>query len=167
MAIRAAVLTVSDKASVGERIDTAGPAVAAILASIGADPVETSMVPDEREQIAERLRQWADVARLDLILTAGGTGLSPRDVTPEATLDVAERHVPGLAELMRSEGRKSTHLSALSRAVAVTRGRTLIVNLPGSERGARESLEAILELLPHAIETLRAGAVEQHPVDRV
>jgi molybdenum cofactor synthesis domain-containing protein len=167
MAISAAVLTVSDKGARGQRLDTAGPAVAALLASIGAETAETAVLPDDRAQIAARICAWADAGGIDLILTAGGTGLGPRDVTPEATLDVAERLVPGLAELMREEGLRSTHLAALSRAVAVTRGRTLIVNLPGSERGARESLQAILELLPHAIETLRASAVEEHPVDRV
>jgi molybdenum cofactor synthesis domain-containing protein len=167
MAIRAGVLTVSDKGSAGERADTAGPAVAALLASISADVVEAAILPDDRAQLSDKLRDWCDESRLDLVLTTGGTGLSPRDVTPEATLDVAEREVPGLAELMRTEGRKSTHLAALSRAAVVTRGRTLIVNLPGSERGARESLEAILELLPHAIETLQRGGVEEHPVDQV
>jgi molybdopterin adenylyltransferase len=167
MTIRAGILTVSDKGSRGERIDTAGPAVAALLDGIGAEAVELAMLPDVREQIAARLRRWCDESKLDLVVTTGGTGLSPRDLTPEATLDVAERLVPGLAELMREEGRKSTHLSSLSRAVAVTRGRTLIVNLPGSEKGARESLQAILELLPHAIETLRSGGIEEHPVDKV
>jgi molybdenum cofactor synthesis domain-containing protein len=167
MTIRAGILTVSDKGSRGERVDTAGPAVAALLASIGGEAVETAILADDRAQIGAQLRQWADDAKLDLVLTAGGTGLSPRDLTPEATLDVAERLVPGLAELMREEGRKSTHLSSLSRSVAVTRGRTLIVNLPGSEKGARESLQAILELLPHAIETLRSGGIEEHPVDKV
>ena len=167
MTIRAGILTVSDKGSRGERTDTAGPAVAAILDSIGAESVEVAILPDARDQIAAKLRAWSDDSHLDLILTTGGTGLSPRDVTPEATLDVAERHVPGLAELMRAEGRNSTHLSSLSRSVAVLRGRTLIVNLPGSERGARESLEAILDLLPHAIETLRSASIEDHPVDQV
>jgi molybdenum cofactor synthesis domain-containing protein len=166
MPIRAGILTVSDKGARGERTDTAGPAVAAVLDSIGAEAAELAILPDDRAQIGAKLRNWADEAKLDLILTAGGTGLSPRDVTPEATLDVAERLVPGLAEAMRAEGRKSTHLSSLSRAVAVVRGRTLIVNLPGSERGARESLEAILDILPHAIDNLRAP-IEEHPVDRV
>jgi len=164
MAIRAGILTVSDKGSRGERVDTAGPAVAALLDSIGAEAVEVAILPDVREQIAAQLRRWADEVKLDLVLTTGGTGLSPRDVTPEATLDVAERQVPGIGELMRETGRASTHMASLSRSVAVTRGRTLIVNLPGSERGARESLQSILELLPHAIETLRGEAGEQHPV---
>jgi molybdopterin adenylyltransferase len=166
MPIRAGILTISDRGSRGERQDTAGPAVAALLDSIGAEAVEFAILPDDRGQVADKLRAWSDDWKLDLILTTGGTGLSPRDLTPEATLDVAERLVPGLPELMRESGRESTHLSSLSRAVAITRGRTLIVNLPGSERGARESLEAILDLLPHAIETLR-GPVEDHPVNRV
>ena len=167
MTIRAAILTVSDQGAAGRRVDTAGPAVATLLASIDAEAVETAILPDVREEIAARLTRWADELRVDLILTTGGTGLSSRDLTPEATLDVAERLVPGIAELMRDAGRRSTHLSSLSRAVAVTRGRTLIVNLPGSERGARESLEAILELLPHAVETLRGESGEEHPVDQV
>ncbi len=167
MTIRAGILTLSDKASRGERVDTAGPAVAALLGSIGIDVVETVVLPDTRDEIAAQLRRWADETELDLVLTTGGTGLSPRDVTPEATLDVAERQVPGIGELMRETGRKSTHLSSLSRSVAVTRGRTLIINLPGSERGARESLDSILELLPHAIELLCGDAGEQHPVNKV
>jgi molybdopterin adenylyltransferase len=167
MTIRAAILTVSDKGAAGERVDTAGPAVAELLATIDAATVEKTVLPDVREDIGAQLRRWSDESQVDLILTTGGTGLSPRDLTPEATLDVAERLVPGIAELMRETGRKSTHLSSLSRSVVVTRGRTLIVNLPGSEKGARESLEAILELLPHAIELLRGDAGEQHPVDEV
>jgi molybdopterin adenylyltransferase len=167
MTIRAGILTVSDKGARGERIDTAGPAVATLLASIDVEAAETAVLPDERDQISTQLRHWADVSHLDLILTTGGTGLSPRDVTPEATMEIAERMVPGIAEWMRESGRKSTHLSSLSRSVAVARGRTLIVNLPGSERGARESLESILELLPHAVELLHGDAGEQHPVNQV
>ena len=165
MAIRAAVLTVSDKGARGERVDTAGPAVAEMLRRIGADVVETAIVPDDRAGIAAQLRAWADSAGVQLILTTGGTGLAPRDLTPEATLDVAERQVPGIPEVMREIGRKSTHLAAVSRSVAVTRGHTLIVNLPGSERGARESLAAVLDLLPHAVELLQGEPMEQHPVD--
>ena len=165
MAIRAAILTVSDKGSRGERVDTAGPAVAEALAAIGAEVVETAIVPDDREGIAAQLRAWTD-SGIDLVLTTGGTGLAPRDITPESTLDVAERLVPGIPEVMRELGRKSTHLAAISRSVAVTRRRTLIVNLPGSERGARESLEAVLDLLPHAIELLQGEPMEQHPVDQ-
>jgi molybdenum cofactor synthesis domain-containing protein len=164
--IRAAVLTVSDKGSRGERVDTAGPTVAELLKSIGAEVIETGIIADERWAISGRLRRYADELHADLVLTTGGTGLSPRDVTPEATLDIAERLVPGIAELMRSKGLESTRLSSLSRSVAVTRGRTLIVNLPGSERGARESLQAILDLIPHAVELLRGDDVEQHPVEQ-
>jgi molybdopterin adenylyltransferase len=167
MAIRATVLTISDKGARGERMDTAGPAVVELLRDMGAEVVEASIVPDERDGIAARLRTWADSGTIDLVLTTGGTGLAPRDLTPEATMDVAERQVPGIAEVMRETGRKSTHLAALSRSLAVTRGRTLIINLPGSERGARESLQAILDLLPHAVELLKGDAGEQHPVDEV
>ena len=162
--IRVGVLTISDKGSIGQRIDTAGPAVAALIETRGGRIEQRAVIPDERETIAGQIREWVNVGDLDLILTTGGTGLAPRDVTPEATLEVAERLVPGLAELMRETGRQSTPMASLSRAVAVTRGRTLIVNLPGSERGARESLEAILDLLPHAIELLRGDAGEAHPV---
>jgi molybdenum cofactor synthesis domain-containing protein len=167
MAIRAAVLTVSDKGSRGERVDTAGPAVAALLREAGAEVLETLVIADERAAIAAQLRSWADDGGIDLIVTTGGTGLAPRDVTPEATLDVAERQVAGIVEVMRETGRRSTHLAALSRSVAVTRGRTLILNLPGSERGARESLQAVLDLLPHAVELLRGDAGEQHPLEQV
>jgi molybdenum cofactor synthesis domain-containing protein len=117
--------------------------------------VARHIVPDERDEIAAALRAWTDGEKLDLVLTTGGTGLALRDVTPEATLDVADRIVPGIAEVMRAVGRQSTPLAALSRAVAVTRRRTLILNLPGSERGARESLEAVIDLLPHAIDLLQ------------
>jgi molybdenum cofactor synthesis domain-containing protein len=158
---------VSDKGARGERVDTAGPAVAALVREAGNEVVDTAIVPDVRASIAARLRVWADSHAADVILTTGGTGLGPRDVTPEATLEVGERLVPGLAELMREEGRKSTHLSSLSRSVVVARGRTLIVNLPGSEKGAVESLQAIIELLPHAVELLQGDAQERHPVDRV
>jgi len=158
MAIRVGILTVSDKASRGERLDTAGPALAALMEIYGAEIAERATLPDERDQIERQLRQWADDAGLDVVLTTGGTGLSPRDVTPEATLAVADRVVPGIGEVMRQVGLKTTHLAPLSRAAAVTRGGTLIVNLPGSERGARESLQPIIDLLPHAVELLHGEA---------
>jgi len=156
------VLTVSDKGSVGERVDTSGPALASILAGAGIEVSETAIVADERHLIADQLKRWSDESGLDLILTTGGTGLAPRDVTPEATLDVAERLVPGFAEVMRAESRKKTPLADVSRAVVVVRGQTLIVNLPGSERGARENLEAILPILPHALEVV-SGRFGDHP----
>jgi molybdenum cofactor synthesis domain-containing protein len=163
--MRVGILTVSDKGSRGERVDTAGPALASVIEARGGSVEQREIVADERALIAGRLRAWGDMGTLDVILTTGGTGLAPRDVTPEATLDVADRLVPGLAELMRERGRASTPMASLSRSVVVTRGRTLIVNLPGSERGATESLEAILDLLPHAIELLQGEAGERHPVD--
>jgi len=159
MTIRVGVLTVSDKGSIGERVDTAGPAVAELIETIDAKVEQRAVVADEREQISALLRTWADDLKLGLILTTGGTGLAIRDVTPEATLDVADRQAPGIAEAMRLVGRQSTPLASLSRGVVVLRGATLIVNLPGSEKGARESLTAILDLLPHAGQML-GGATE-------
>jgi len=161
MTIRAGVLTLSDKASRGERVDTSSAAVRELLATIDATVARSEVIPDERERIAATLRAWADSDELDLIVTTGGTGLGPRDVTPEATADVIERPVPGLGELMRSAGIKHTPMAALSRGVAGVRGRCLIVNLPGSEKGARENLSAIIDLLPHAVELLR-GRVGDH-----
>jgi molybdenum cofactor synthesis domain-containing protein len=162
--IRAAVLTVSDKGSRGERpVDIGGQTVRETLESLGATVVDYAVVPDERGDIAARLRAWADGGQVDLIATTGGTGLAPRDVTPEATLDVIDREVPGMAEVMRTESLKQTPQAALSRAVVGTRGRTLIVNLPGSPKGARECLQAIAAVLPHAVETVRGHAGEHQP----
>ncbi len=161
MAIRAGVLTISDKASRGERVDTSGAAIAELLTTIDAAIDRSEVVPDEREQIAATLRSWADSDELDLVVTTGGTGLGPRDVTPEAMTDVIERPVPGLGELMRSAGLKHTPMAALSRGVVGVRGRCLILNLPGSERGVRENLSAVLDILPHAVELLR-GRVGDH-----
>ena len=152
--IKAAVLTISDSASRGEREDQSGPAVVEELQLLKAEIVATEILPDERQRIAAQLRHYADTGAANLIVTTGGTGLSPRDVTPEATRDVIEREAPGLAELMRAESLKITPLAALSRSVCGARGRTLIVNLPGSVRGARENLAAIARTLPHAISLL-------------
>ena len=159
--MRAGVLTISDKASKGERVDTSGAAIAELLGTIDASIERTDVVPDEAPQISDTLRSWADSGELDLIITTGGTGLSPRDVTPAATAEVIERPAPGLGELMRSEGLKHTPMAALSRGVAGVRGRCLIVNLPGSEKGVRESLTAVIDILPHAVEILR-GRVGDH-----
>jgi len=154
-AITIGILTASDKGSRGERLDESGALIREMVKPIGGEVRRYEMVPDEREVLAERLMTWADLDHLDLIFTAGGTGFSPRDVTPEATLQVCDRLVPGLPEAMRAEGLKKTPMAMLSRAMAGIRGRTLIVNLPGSVKGVRESLQAILPALPHAIEILR------------
>jgi molybdenum cofactor synthesis domain-containing protein len=156
--VRVGILTVSDRGSRGERADTSGAAARELVVGSGGEVVRTAIVADERAQIAARLREWCEEG-LDLILTTGGTGLAARDVTPEATLDVAERLAPGIAEAMRAEGLRHTQRAMLSRAVAAVRGATLIVNLPGSEKGVRESLGAVIEVLPHAVELLR-GATE-------
>ena len=154
------VLTVSDKGSRGEREDESGKAIQETLAPLDAHVVKYEIVPDEKEIISARLAEWADSAEVDLIVTTGGTGLSPRDVTPEATLGVIDRLVPGFAEVMRAESLKKTPQAMLSRAVAGTRKGSLIINLPGSPKAVRECLEAIILALPHAIETLKGEATE-------
>ncbi len=165
MAIRVGVLTISDLGAQGRREDVSGETIKEIVTErLGAEVAEYEIVPDERELIETVLVEWADVSKVDLILTTGGTGFSPRDVTPEATQAVIERQAPGLAEAMRSQGLQSTPHAMLSRAVAGIRGKTLIVNLPGSPKAVREGLEVILPAIPHAIEILRgeAGASNRH-----
>jgi molybdenum cofactor synthesis domain-containing protein len=152
--IRAGVLTVSDKGSSGERTDTAGPALADLARAAGSVVERRDIVPDERGVIAEKLREWADTDRLDMILTTGGTGLSRRDVTPEALMDVHDRVAPGFGEVMRSHSALYTQRGFLGRGLAVTRGGTLIIAFPGSERAARQCFEAIMPALRHGIETL-------------
>ncbi len=156
MGIRVGILTVSDRASRGEYQDLSGPEVRKIVQEkLGAEVVVEEIVPDEREAIEEVLKKWADELDLELILTTGGTGFTPRDVTPEATKAVIEKEAPGLAEAMRAASLQKTPHAMLSRAVAGIRGRTLIVNLPGSPKAARENLEAILPALPHGLDLLR------------
>ncbi|OGO45272.1 MAG: molybdenum cofactor biosynthesis protein [Chloroflexi bacterium RBG_16_64_32] len=149
------VLTVSDKGARGEREDTSGAAIREMLSTLDVTVERYEVIPDDRASIAQRLIAWADDDGLDLIVTTGGTGLGPRDVTPEATREAIDYEAPGLAEAMRLEGLKHTPMAMLSRAAAGVRGRTLIVNLPGSPRGVRESLSVLLPVLPHALETLR------------
>ena len=156
MGYKAAVLTISDKGFRGERVDTSGPALREMLMQAGYEVVHAAILPDERGQIAEALKQLAEVG-VALVLTTGGTGFSPRDITPEATLDVIERQTPGLAETMRAESMRVTPRGCLSRGVAGIRNRTLIVNLPGSERAARENLTAILPALEHGLEMLMSA----------
>jgi molybdenum cofactor synthesis domain-containing protein len=153
--IRAAVLTVSDRSFRGERADASGPAVAEMLRSLPAEITQQVVVPDEIPYIRRALLHFSDALGIELIVTTGGTGVDPRDVTPEATREVLDREVPGMAEAMRADSQARLPTAMLSRAVVGIRGRTLVVNLPGSPGGARENLAVLLPVLPHAIGKIR------------
>jgi molybdenum cofactor synthesis domain-containing protein len=157
--MKVGILTVSDKGARGEREDRSGPAIREMMEAAGGEIVRSKIVADEQDEIRAALIDWSDEG-LDLILTTGGTGFSPRDWTPEATKAVIEREAPGIAEAMRRAGMQKTPTAMLSRAAAGIRKRTLIVNLPGSEKAVRESLEAILPALPHGVEILKGTASE-------
>ena len=168
MTLRFGILTSSDRCSRGERPDLSGPALAALVIARGWTVINTAIVPDEPDVLRETLSRWADGGGMDIILTTGGTGFSPRDVTPEATSLVIDRPAPGLAEAMRQESRKVTPHAMLSRAVAGMRGRVLIINLPGSPKAAVENLQFVLPVLEHALELLKdepdAGNHHQAPL---
>ena len=156
--MRVAVVTVSDSVSRGEREDRSGPGVAERCRALGWQVVSREAVSDDRDTLEKRLEALADSALMDLILTTGGTGIGPRDSTPEATAAICEKILNGLGELMREKGRERNPRAVLSRAVAGVRKRALIVNLPGSPRGSVESLDAVADLLPHAVEVLRGAS---------
>jgi len=155
--LRVAVLTISDSVARDERIDLSGPAVVQRCRELGWEVTSSLKCSDDPGQVRSHLRQLADSRRVDLILTTGGTGLGPRDNTPEATLDIAEKVIPGLAEEMRRKGAELTPNAILSRGVAVVRNVSLILNLPGSPKGAVESLDTLAELLPHALQVLHGA----------
>jgi molybdopterin adenylyltransferase len=152
--MRVALVTISDSAAQGARPDRSGPALAERCVALGWEVVSTEIVPDERETIEKRLAALGDSGSVDLILTTGGTGVGPRDSTPEATAAICSKLVPGIGEAMREKGRQGNPRAALSRAVAGVRGGSLIVNVPGSPRGAVESLDAVAEILPHAVKVV-------------
>ncbi|MCL0046553.1 MogA/MoaB family molybdenum cofactor biosynthesis protein [Dehalococcoidales bacterium] len=155
------ILTISDKGWQGQRYDESGKAIRESLSQLDSHVIKYEVIPDEMEVIAGKLAEWADEGSVDIILTTGGTGLSQRDVTPEATMSIVDKVVPGLAEAMRAETFTTTPLAILSRAVAGVRGKCLIINLPGSPKAVRECLRVILPVLPHAVEIIK-GEVTEH-----
>jgi molybdenum cofactor synthesis domain-containing protein len=157
---KVAILTISDRGSKGERDDLSGPLIQEMIKDLPAEIIHYEIIPDERKKIAEALKKSADQLKADLILTTGGTGLSPRDVTPDATLEVIEKEVPGFSEAMRAESLKKTPHAMISRAITGIRGSSLIVNLPGSPKSVRENLSVILPALPHALSKLKGDPTE-------
>ncbi len=155
--IRVAILTVSDSCSQGEREDISGQTIKDMLPEDRFEICRKKIVADEHEKIVNELKHFSDKADIDVVFTTGGTGLGPRDVTPEATASVCERIIPGLGEMMRAEGLKKTKNAILSRGIAGIYNKTLVINLPGSPRGVKESLEIILNVLPHAVEMMHGG----------
>jgi molybdopterin adenylyltransferase len=165
LTIGAAVLTISDSVVAGTREDRSGAALKERIEVLGWSVRSRDIVPDEADQISRKLRDLADMEHVEVVLTTGGTGIALRDVTPEATRAVIEREIPGVSEVMRSEGRKSTPFAALSRGLAGSRGRTLIVNLPGSPKGAVESLDAVANLIPHIVDLLKGKTQHTAPAE--
>ncbi|MFH1245916.1 MAG: MogA/MoaB family molybdenum cofactor biosynthesis protein [Candidatus Omnitrophota bacterium] len=155
--LKVAVLTVSDRCSRGECRDESGKVIIDIINKSVGRVVQYDIIPDERDMIEEKIIGYCDHIKVDFVLTTGGTGLAPRDVTPEATRNIADKIIPGISEFMRLEGLKSTKNSILSRGISAVRNRTVIINFPGSPKGAKESLLAILDIIPHAFDMLRGG----------
>jgi molybdopterin adenylyltransferase len=160
MMFRVVVLTISDRGSKGEREDSSGPLIREMVQDLPAEVIHYEIIPDEKEIIIDALKKSADQMKADLILTTGGTGLSPRDVTPDATLKVIEKEVPGFSEAMRTESLKKTPHAMISRAICGVRGSSLIVNLPGSPKSVKENLSVILPALPHALSKLKGDPSE-------
>ena len=164
--IRIAIVTISDSAAAGTREDRSGPALQARAAELGWNVMKTQLVEDDLDRIATALRSLADHGSIDVILTTGGTGIAARDITPEAVREIANREIPGFGELMRSQGLKSTKFAPLSRGGAATRGTTLIVTLPGSPRGAVDSLDAVVDLIPHTVDLLHGRTEHSKPASQ-
>jgi len=163
--IRSVIITVSDKGSKGEREDKSGQVIKEMITEIDGDIVDYKIIPDERAIIKEEMKIIADSDKADLVLTTGGTGFAERDITPEATAEIIEKEVPGIPEKMRMDTVKITPMAALSRAKAGIRGKTLIVNLPGSPKAVRECLESIIDILPHGVDILRGNVTEHNHKD--
>ena len=161
------ILTISDKGWRGQRYDESGKTIRERLSSLDSRIVKYEVIPDEKDVIASKLTEWTDEGNVDVIITTGGTGLGPRDVTPEATLAVVDRIVPGLTETMRAETVSKTPFAILSRAVAGIRGRCLIVNLPGSPKAVWECLEVVLPVIPHAVEIIKGEVTEHKAAERL
>jgi molybdopterin adenylyltransferase len=161
--LKVGIITISDKAWQGQRSDKSGQAIRDSFSAVDSEVVKYEVIPDELDVIAQKLAQWADEGGVDIILTTGGTGLGPRDVTPEATLSVVDKVVPGFGEIMRAQSFSITPLAMLSRAVAGVRKKCLIINLPGSPKAVDECLEVILPAIPHAVEVIK-GEVTEHTI---
>ncbi len=163
--IRGAVVTISDTGYTGQREDVSGPLLCALVGEMGVELVRQMIVPDERDKIVALLVNLADSLALDLVMTTGGTGLTPRDVTPEATRAVIEREVPGLAEVLRFQGYQHTEMAVISRGVVGIRGRTLIINLPGNPKAVRQGMETLAPIIPHAVQMIRGEDTEHERVE--
>lgn len=162
--VRFAVLTSSDTGSIGKRVDTSGDAIVELMENAGHELIQRDLLPDDRSQLSRKLESWSRDSLIDVILTTGGTGISERDVIPEATLDVITTEIPGIAEAMRARSLEVTPMAMISRAVAGIANKTLIVNLPGSTGGVRDNLGVALPVIDHAVEVLQRSHVEDHPV---